>query len=98
MKLTELNSIVKESKIMSPRGWARFDEDRLVKEKAKLLKQAGLSPMEIRDFLNAMPNSRLVNDVIRKIGAKGDTERFLRYQVHKNKSKELIDQILRRGY
>jgi len=53
--------------IVEPRGWKWFDEDRLEKEKIKLLKAAGISEREITNFLRSIPNSRNVNDVIKKL-------------------------------
>jgi len=70
--------------IVEPRGWKWFDEDRLEKEKIKLLKAAGISEREITDFLRSMPNSRNVNDVIKKIKPRKGVEDFLRYKVQKS--------------
>jgi len=85
--------------VIEPRGWKHFDSNRLAEEKVKVLKKFDLSSQEIVDFMNSMPNSRNVNDTIRKIKAKGGLEQFLRWSPQeKSITKQAIERMIKQGY
>jgi len=85
--------------VIEPSGWKHFDSKRLAEEKVKVLKKFDLSNSEIINFMNSMPNSRNVNDTIRKINPKRGLEDFLRYSpTEKTVSQQMIDRMLKRGY
>jgi hypothetical protein len=86
--------------VREPKGWKHFDKKRLSSEKIKLLKGFDiLSTQEIVDFMNSMPNSRNVNDVLRKIKATRGVEDFLRFEVQdKSVTKKAIENMIKRGY
>jgi len=93
------NNIELNERVLEPAGWLHFDKECLAQEKIKILKKFNLEEFEIINFLNSMPNSRNVNDTIRKIGAKGGLERFLRYNpVEKSLTKQVIERMIKRGY
>jgi len=95
-----VESVNKSKLVKEPRGWKHFDEKRLTSEKVKMLKGFDiLSNQEIVDFMNSMPNSRNVNDVIRKIKVNRGVEDFLRFQVQeKSVTKQAIENMIKRGY
>ncbi len=85
--------------VIEPRGWKHFDNKRLAEEKIKILKKFDISDSEIINFMNSMPNSGYVNDVIRKVKPKRGLEDFLRYNPQeKTVSQQMIDRMLKRGY
>ena len=96
MKLSELMIENRTNHFMEsvsePRGWRHFDKKRLIDEKIKILKKFNLSANEISDFINSASNSRIVNDVIRKIKAKRGLEEFLRWKPReKTITQKMID-------
>jgi hypothetical protein len=93
--LTEIFEVLNETNILEPRGWRHFDSSRLVKEKIEILKKFNLSQREIEDFLNAMPNSRLVNDTLRKINATPHMREFLTFKpVDEPEYKKLLNNMI----
>lgn len=90
---------VNENINLEPRGWRHFDSERLASEKIKVLKHFDVSETDIINFMNSMPNSRYVNDVIRKISPTRGMEDFLRHNPYeKTVTQQMLDKMIKRGY
>jgi len=101
-KLSEIFEQINEANlgtIREPRGWKHFDSKRLAEEKVKILKKFDLSDSEIINFMNSMPNSRNVNDIIRKIKPSRGVEDFLRFEAQeKSVTRQALENMIKRGY
>lgn len=67
--------------MLAPSGYKHFSPNQLQQEKIKFLKSYDLSQQEIQIFLNSMPNSRNVQDLIKKLQLKPYEQQFLQYNV-----------------
>lgn len=69
----------------APAGYKHFTKEQLDREKIKFLKSYDLPKSDIDLFLTSQPNSRNMNEIIKKLGVKGYEEQFLRYEVEEER-------------